>query len=240
MTRTIAVIQARLGSQRFPEKMLAELGGHSLLEWVVRRVQRSELLDRVVVATTQEPLDDRLVAKCKQLGVEVRRGSTNDVLGRFVSAIEGDTVDAVVRVCADNPFIDPGCIDQVVREFHGAGVEYAFNHRPYGDCNYADGFGAEVISAELLRRLATMNLTPQQREHVTLAIVDESVQVKSLACTAPPQLAYPHLRFDVDTSQDLMSLQRLVSEHEVTFNSSAETVITARSRTMRVTGLQSE
>ena len=225
MTRTIAVIQARLGSQRFPEKMLAELGGHSLLEWVVRRVQRSELLDRVVVATTQEPLDDRLVAKCKQLGVEVRRGSTNDVLGRFVSAIEGDTADAVVRVCADNPFVDPGCIDQVVREFHGAGVEYAFNHRPYGDCNYADGFGAEVISAELLRRLATMNLTPQQREHVTLAIVDESVAVKSLACTAPLQLAYPHLRFDVDEEADLHRLSELVRSKGIRFDSQAGEIV---------------
>jgi len=225
MTRTIAVIQARLGSQRFPEKMLAELGGHSLLEWVVRRVQRSELLDRVVVATTQEPLDDRLVAECKQLEVEVRRGSTNDVLGRFVSAIEGDTADAVVRVCADNPFIDPGCIDQVVREFHGAGVEYAFNHRPYGDCNYADGFGAEVISAGLLRRLATMNLTPQQREHVTLAIVDESVQVESLACTAPPQLAYPHLRFDVDVFTDFARLNRLVLRHSLSIDSVAAEIV---------------
>ncbi|MFM8507411.1 MAG: cytidylyltransferase domain-containing protein [Actinomycetota bacterium] len=225
MTRTVAVIQARLGSQRFPEKMLAELGGYSLLEWVVRRVQRSELLDRVVVATTQEPLDDRLVAECKQLEVEVRRGSTNDVLGRFVSAIEGDTADAVVRVCADNPFIDPGCIDQVVREFHGAGVEYAFNHRPYGNCNYADGFGAEVISAGLLRRLATMNLTPQQREHVTLAIVDESVPAKLLACTAPPQLAYPHLRFDVDEVQDLDLLRALLVKGEIDLSSEAHTIV---------------
>ena len=225
MTRTIAVIQARLGSQRFPEKMLAELGGHSILEWVVRRVQRSELLDRVVVATTQEPLDDRLVAECKQLEVEVRRGSTNDVLGRFVSAIEGDTADAVVRVCADNPFIDPGCIDQVVREFHGAGVEYAFNHRPYGNCNYADGFGAEVISTGLLRRLANMNLTPEQREHVTLAIVDESVPVKSLACTAPPQLAYPHLRFDVDETADLHRLSELVRSKGIHFDSQAGEIV---------------
>ena len=98
MTRTIAVIQARLGSQRFPAKMLADLGGHSVLEWVVTRVRRSTLVDRTIVATTQEPLDDRLVAECQRLGVEVMRGSTNDVLGRFVSAIARDAADAVVRV----------------------------------------------------------------------------------------------------------------------------------------------
>jgi len=227
MTRTVAVIQARLGSQRFPEKVLAKLGGYSLLEWVVRRVQRSELLDRVIVATTQEPLDDRLVAECRRLRVEVRRGSTNDVLARFVAAIEDDTADAVVRVCADNPFVDPGCVDQVIREFRDASADYGFNHRPHGACDYADGFGAEVISAELLRRLAAMSLTPQQREHVTLAVVDGSVPVKVHACIAPPQLAHPHLRFDVDESSDLARLGQLVDTCLLTMSSDAATVLEA-------------
>ncbi|MEY3133140.1 MAG: hypothetical protein RLZ29_1477, partial [Actinomycetota bacterium] len=110
MTRTVAVIQARLGSQRFPEKMLALLGNRSLLEWVVTRVRRSEMLDRVVVATTQESRDDRLADECARLGVDVMRGPTDDVLARFAQAVEGDAADAVVRVCADNPFIDPACI----------------------------------------------------------------------------------------------------------------------------------
>ncbi|MFM8956687.1 MAG: hypothetical protein ACKOJH_04445, partial [Actinomycetota bacterium] len=91
--------------------------------------------------------------------------------------------------------------------------------------NYADGFGAEVISAELLRRLATMNLTPQQREHVTLAIVDESVQVKSLACTAPQQLAYPHLRFDIDVFTDFARLNRLVLRHSLSIDSVAAEIV---------------
>ena len=132
MTRTIAVIQARLGSQRLPEKMLADLGGHSLLEWVVTRVRRSTMLDEVIVATTEESRDDRLAAECERLGVNVIRGSTDDVLSRFAKAIEDDAADAVVRICADNPFIDPACIDQLVREYRKSGAEYAFNHRPHG------------------------------------------------------------------------------------------------------------
>lgn len=228
MTRTIAIIQARLGSQRFPEKMLADLGGHTLLEWVVTRVRRSTLVDRTVVATTLEPLDDRLVAECQRLGVEVKRGSTNDVLGRFVSALEGESADIVVRVCADNPFIDPGCIDQVIREFRASGADYAFNHRPFGECNYADGFGAEVMSRRLLEQMNTSQLTDRHREHVTLAIVDESVPAKKHACRAPAALAYPQHRFDVDTSQDLELLQRLVNSFEVKTSSTAETIIEFR------------
>ena len=114
MTRTVAVVQARLGSHRFPGKMLAVLGGHSLLEWVVNRVGQSDVVDRVVVATTLEPLDDQIVAECGRLGVYVVRGSTNDVLDRFMAALADDQCDTVVRVCADNPFVDASCIAAVI------------------------------------------------------------------------------------------------------------------------------
>lgn len=210
MTRTVAVIQARLGSQRFPEKMLADLGGRSLLDWVVTRVSRCRLVDKVIVATTQEPLDDRLVRECERLGVDVRRGPTNDVLARFVAAIRDEPADAVVRICADNPFVDPGCVDQVIREYRESGSDYAFNHRPFGDCDYADGFGAEVISRRLLEQLNETLLTDHQREHVTLAIVDESVAAKKLACRAPKELAYPRHRFDIDEPADHARLSRLI------------------------------
>ena len=225
MTRTIAVIQARLGSQRFPEKMLADLGGHSLLEWVVARVRRSTLLDRVVVATTEETRDDRLAAECANLGAEVMRGPTDDVLTRFVQAIDDDDADTVVRVCADNPFIDPACVDQLVREFRQHGAEYAFNHRPHGSCNYSDGFGAEILSRELLYKLHESSLSPQQREHVTLAVVDGTVPARIHACTAPTELAHPELRFDVDTTEDLSVLNRLVEIGHMNLETTAREVV---------------
>lgn len=227
MTRTIAIIQARLGSQRFPEKMLADLGGYTLLEWVVTRVRRSTLVDRTVVATTLEPLDDRLVAECQRLDVDVKRGSTNDVLGRFVSALEGESADVVVRVCADNPFIDPGCIDQVIREFRASGADYAFNHRPFGECDYADGFGAEVVSRRLLEQMHASHLTERHREHVTLAIVDESIQAKKHACRAPATLAYPQHRFDVDKPSDLVGLSQLIVKRHLRIDSTAASIVEA-------------
>ena len=236
MTRTVAVIQARLGSRRFPEKMLADLGGRSLLDWVVTRVSRCRLVDKVIVATTQEPLDDRLVKECERLGVDVRRGSTNDVLARFVAAIRDESADAVVRICADNPFVDPGCVDQVIREYRESGSDYAFNHRPFGDCDYADGFGAEVISRRLLEQLNETLLTDHQREHVTLAIVDESVAAKKLACRAPKELAHPELRFDVDVESDLITLRELTKKHRLTIGSMAADVITSSRRERGVNG----
>jgi spore coat polysaccharide biosynthesis protein SpsF len=225
MTRTVAVIQARLGSQRFPEKMLALLGNRSLLEWVVTRVRRSEMLDRVVVATTQESRDDRLADECARLGVDVMRGPTDDVLARFAQAVEGDAADAVVRVCADNPFIDPACIDELVREYRRHGVGYAYNHRPHGACDYADGFGAEILSRGLLDKLQASDLSARHREHVTLAVVDGTIPALTHACIAPKELAYPKLRFDVDTANDLKSLNQLIALGQISLVTTAAEVV---------------
>jgi len=227
MTRTIAVIQARLGSQRLPEKMLADLGGHSLLEWVVTRVRRSTMLDEVIVATTEESRDDRLAAECERLGVGVIRGSTDDVLSRFAKAVEDDAADAIVRICADNPFIDPACIDQLVREYRASGAEYAFNHRPHGTCDYADGFGAEILSRGLLDKLQSSKLSPRHREHVTLAVVDGTIPARTHACSAPSELAHPQLRFDIDTQDDLSKLNRLVVAGHLTPSTSASDIVKA-------------
>ena len=228
MMRTVAVVQARLGSHRFPGKMLAVLGEHSLLEWVVTRVGQSDAIDRVVVATTLEPLDDQIVAECGRLGVEVVRGSTNDVLDRFMAALADDECDTVVRVCADNPFVDASCITAVVNEHRSTGADYSFNHRPFGACNYADGFGVEVISRVLLTKLDSQVLSAEHREHVTLAIADGSVKAHVHGCVAPPSLARPELRFDVDEPQDLQRLQTLAAFARLHIGSSAAEVVAAK------------
>ena len=225
--RTVAVVQARLGSHRFPGKMLAVLGEHSLLEWVVTRVGQSDAIDRVVVATTREPLDDQIVAECGRLGVDVVRGSTDDVLDRFMAALHDDECDTVVRVCADNPFVDASCITAVINEHRSTGADYSFNHRPFGACNYADGFGVEVISRGLLTKLDSQVLSAEHREHVTLAIADGSVKAHVHGCVAPPSLAQPELRFDVDEPQDLQHLQTLVAFARLHIGSSAAEVIAA-------------
>ena len=207
--------------------MLAVLGEHSLLEWVVTRVGQSDAIDRVIVATTLESLDDQIVAECGRLGVDVLRGSTDDVLNRFMAALTDDECDTVVRVCADNPFVDAGCIAAVSDEHRSTGADYSFNHRPFGVCNYADGFGVEVISRVLLTDLDGRDLSAEHREHVTLAIADGSVKAHVHGCVAPPSIARPELRFDVDEPQDLQHLQTLVEFARLHIRSSAAEVVAA-------------
>ena len=85
--KIIAIVQARMGSSRFPGKMMAELCGRPLMEWVLRRCAAANSLDGVVLATTDLEQDDILAATAADLDLPAYRGSSADVLGRYAAEI---------------------------------------------------------------------------------------------------------------------------------------------------------
>ena len=115
--RTVAIIQARMGSTRLPGKVMKKLCGKSVLEHVTRRVQACLLLDDVVVATTAAPSDDVIVAEAVQCGAKWFRGSEDDVLDRYYRAAKQYHADVVVRVTADCPLFDPELLEEMILSF---------------------------------------------------------------------------------------------------------------------------
>lgn len=208
--RNVAIIQARMGSSRFPGKMLARLGGVPLLEWVIRRLLRATTLAQVVLATSTGATDDKLAELAASLGVAVYRGSEADVLGRFLGAANMASADNVVRVCADNPFVDPSEIDSLVTFFAANPCDYACNHLDRLGSGYADGFGAEILSVGLLHRLGCLAKDVRYREHLTLYLWEHQSSFRLKAMSAPLDLRFPDLRFDIDRPCDLFRLERLV------------------------------
>jgi spore coat polysaccharide biosynthesis protein SpsF len=227
MSTVVLVVQARLGSTRFPGKMLAPLGGRPLISWVLERVVRSREVADVIVATTDSPEDDPLVAAIAGYPVAVFRGSADDVLARFADALAGTDAEHVVRVCADNPFVDPDCIDALIREHIRTASEYMFNHRPHGECDYVDGLGAEIIERDVFDRLSREATRREHREHVTLAIVDGTIRAQGRGMRAPEALRHPEVRLDVDTPEDLHRLQGIVESGRLSPGSTAEEIVAA-------------
>lgn len=209
MSRVVALVQARMGSTRFPGKMLAKLGDDPVISWVLQRVSRARLIDKVVLVTTTLDRDDPLVELAENFKIEVFRGSEDDVLGRFIAAIDCDS-DIVVRICADNPFVDPIELDRLIEYYKHHECDYACNHQARLGSRYADGFGAEILSVELLRMIDRNASGARHREHVT-SYLWENADIFSLhSLTAPSGLAFPDLRFDVDTPSDLERLSEVV------------------------------
>jgi spore coat polysaccharide biosynthesis protein SpsF len=199
-----------MGSARFPGKMLTPLGGRPLIEWVLTRLAGARRLDSTILATTDQTSDDVLAEVANRLGVDVFRGSEDDVLERFANAAAGAGARTVLRVCADNPFVDPGEVDQLVDAYLEADVDYACNHFDCFGSRYANGFGAEILDAILLADAADRFSEPRYREHVTLFCREHLGGYRLLAVPAPPDLAFPSLRFDVDRPADLAYLEHLV------------------------------
>ena len=137
--------------------------------------------------------------------------------------------DWVVRICGDNPLIAPEEIDRLV-DFYEDGLDtsetdrlYAFNHMPDLGCLYPDGFGAEILSRQLLERLETVSILPHQREHVTQYILDHPSDFDIRPVPVPSEIAYANIKLDVDTIEDLNKLKKLCAL--LTFESSAVDIL---------------
>ena len=225
MTRVVAVVQARMGSQRFPGKMLSQLGEHTLLDWVLQRVLRSTQVDQVVLATSTNSEDDKLVSAALRLEVNSIRGSETDVLSRFLLAADDSQADLVVRVCADNPFIAPEELDRLIVDHRAKNVDYSCNHQQKLSNKYADGFGAEILSYDLLKKLANQTTQQAHREHVTSYIWDNQKEFKINAVTAPAELAFPEVKLDIDTPAELAILNEFVRQYSVKIETKAAEIV---------------
>jgi spore coat polysaccharide biosynthesis protein SpsF len=227
MSRVVAVVQARMGSSRFPGKMMAKLGDLELLSWVLSRVCNAKELDQVVLATSTSRDDDRLAELASNFEVLVVRGSQDDVLDRFTQAAKESKADLVVRVCADNPFVAAEEIDRLVVAHKSGSFDYSCNHQQRLDNRYADGFGAEVLSTSLLNKISKLTTLTSHREHVTSYVWDNSAEFKIQAVMAPPELAFPEIKLDIDTPEDLQKLNKFVDKYAITTTSSAAKIVQA-------------
>ncbi|MCT7599795.1 cytidylyltransferase domain-containing protein [Aliarcobacter butzleri] len=206
MSKTVAIIQARLGSTRLPYKMMLSLHGKPIIEWVIKRVQNSKLLDDIIVAIPESEDNDVLAKYITELGVKVFRGSESNVLNRFYESVKDEDATHIVRICADNPLIDGNEIDNLINFYKENNCDYAYNHIPR-DNLYPDGLGAEIISFELLRYMNEVVTSQHHKEHCLSYIWDN--KDKFIIKTFDPldkELHRPQMKFDVDTFDDYHKL----------------------------------
>ena len=164
MARTVAIVQARMGSRRLPGKVLALLGGSPVIWHVITRAAQGRTVDQVVVATSDQPGDDQISGWCEAEGLRCVRGPEADVLSRYALAAEASAADVVVRVTADCPLLSPAVLDLVVDARAAAGADYASNTLARG---FPHGLDVECLTRAALDSAAAEALDPEEREHVT-------------------------------------------------------------------------
>lgn len=197
---TVCIIQARMSSTRLPGKVLLPLAGRAVLEHVVERLSYCTKLSEVVVATSNDISDDVLAQWCQYHGVQVFRGSLNDVLDRYYQCALSHNAQAVVRITADCPALDPTLVDEVVLGFQlGAYDLY------YLGGEFPDGLDCAVFSFSALNRAWREAKLESEREHVGPYVVNHPELFRVGQLNKFKGLA--HHRWTLDEPRDLAFLQ---------------------------------
>jgi spore coat polysaccharide biosynthesis protein SpsF len=192
-------------STRLPGKVLMPLAGRPILDWVFRAAQSSAEIDDVILATSHDPSDDVLAEFAVAKGVKVVRGPLDDVLGRFVMAVNRVPADAIVRLTADCPLLDPALIDSVVSVWrHNSQTDYVASTLQR---SLPRGLDVECVRASALLALDRV-ASGYDRTHVTSMLYAEGSKFSRLGLTTMPNRS--HFRLTVDAPLDFEAL------HEIT------------------------
>jgi spore coat polysaccharide biosynthesis protein SpsF len=209
--KVTATIQARVGSSRFPGKVLKPILGRPALALQIERIRMSRLIDEVVLAAPDSPPNDALEALARRTGIECFRGSEDDVLGRVVGALTKFDVDVHVEFQGDNMLPDPLLIDAIIGYYlkHSSEYDYVTNGLK---TTYPPGTEVSVYPARVLIDAERLATDASLREHVGIHIYQRPDRYRVCNLEAPPWLHRPELHLEIDTDEDF-EVVRTVYEH---------------------------
>lgn len=203
--KVVALVQARMGSTRLPNKVMKLINGVPMIEILLSRLSQSKRIDEIVVATSVDRWNEPLVAHVRSLGYACEQGSEDDVLDRYVQAAEKHGADVVVRITGDCPLVDPELVDACIDTFFDSKVEYCSNTNPP---TYPDGLDVEVTTFNALQQANRESANSFDHEHVT-PYVRASGKFSNSALSYHEDLS--GLRWTVDEPEDFMVIEKVFS-----------------------------
>ena len=203
--KVLAIVQARCSSTRLPGKVIKELVGKPMIVQELERLSQSNMIDKIVLATSIEASDDPLEQVLADTEVEVFRGNLDDVLDRYYQCAKRYQPEHVVRITGDCPVIDWRLVDEVITKHIDHGNDYTVTSE-----DYPDGLDTEVMKFSVLEKAWNNAKMLAEREHVTLYIRNhkESFQTEEITCTE--KLA--DMRWTVDEPKDFAFVEKVYSE----------------------------
>ena len=210
--KTVAIIQARIRSERLPGKVLYELGGKPLIAFMLERVRGTAGLDEIVIATGDDPANAVLAGLAGGLNVTVFQGSEKDVLSRFADAARHSQADRIIRLTGDCPFSDPAVIEALLHMQESQNLDYCCNVLPP---TWPDGLDASVFTRDVLEQADREADLPSEREHVVPWMWKhcslhggERFKAANLSCDED----YSDERWTIDDPEDYLMFRALCEE----------------------------
>jgi len=205
---TAAIIQARMDSTRLPGKMGMKINeDQRVLEFMIERIQRSELLDQIIVATTTNPHDSYLIDIAHSCGVHCFTGSEDDVLGRVYEAAKFYNVDHIIDLTGDCPLIDGHMVDIIIKLYEIGYTDYVSN---IIERTFPDGLDIQMYSFEVLSLLNDLIKEPEKREHVGWNVTEYLELFTTRNWEARGVMNWPELGITIDTEEDLNMIRKIL------------------------------
>ena len=195
-----------MSSRRLPGKALRAIRGRALLGHVVDRVRRCRTIDSLLIATSTDPDDDAIAEFARTEAVALYRGALDDVAGRLLSAAVAAQADALVRINADSPLIDPAIVDQAVELYRHQRPELVGN---VVRRTFPKGQSVEVVAVPALKRAVEAMTTPDEREHVTAWFYANRTRVRIVGFESPDPR--PQMQLSIDTLEDLQRVEAILA-----------------------------
>ncbi|MBN1057660.1 acylneuraminate cytidylyltransferase [Clostridium botulinum] len=207
--KVVCIIQARMGSSRLPGKVLKSICDKTILEHDINRVKLSSNIHEIVVATTTNCEDDRIVEEAKRLGVNYFRGSEKDVLSRYYFAAKKSNADIVIRITSDCPCLDYKILSNMINMYldKSSNVDYMNNTI---ERTYPRGYDIEIFSFAALEKAFINAKEDYEREHVTPYLYDLNNKFRILSYKNSKD--YSKYRVTLDTEEDFKVIKAIYQE----------------------------
>lgn len=184
---------------------MTDVLGSPMLGHLLDRLDQCDGIDGLIVATSDSPSDDQIVAYTVGRGVACYRGDLNDVAARMIGAADALKADALVRVSGDSPLLDPALVTAAVEAFRSQSLDLVTNVQQR---TFPKGQSVEVISLSALRLAWSNGMTADEREHVTKYFYEHPAACSILNLTHEP--ACGDIQLSVDTHEDLKRVKALL------------------------------
>lgn len=163
----VAIIEARMGSTRLPNKVLMEASGIPMLKILINRLKKSNYLDDIVVATTINKLDDSIESFCNNNDIKYFRGSEDNVLERVCKTAQYFSVDTIVEITGDCPLVDPDLVDQTIDVFYDSYPKHKYISNSGYNMSIPAGLDVQVFKSNDLYNINNNNPDLLDKEHVS-------------------------------------------------------------------------
>jgi len=205
--KIVAIIQARMGSSRLPNKVMMPISETPILGWMIERVSACSEIDEIVIATTTSRQDDLIANFFQGSGCSIFRGSEHDVLDRYYRAAKKFNADLIVRITGDCPLLDPRILKEMIEYFLSERPDFLSNSEPLPS-SWPDGMDISIITIEALTKAWLSSRKPSEREHVTFYFWNNPNQFKCRRIEHIPDLS--NYRITLDYEEDFELIKRVI------------------------------